>query len=122
MTSTQERRVLIVDDNVDAANMAVTLLQLLGQAVKPAYDGPSALQIVATFAPDIVFLDLDMPGMDGFAVARRLRELQGPSRMKIVALTGLSPSPEFLDEMDAAGFDSHMPKPASASDFERMLA
>src|SRR5690606_32409685 len=82
------RRILIVDDNVDGADALGRLLSVMGQETRTEYDGPSALLRAAEFDPDVVLLDLGMPGMDGFEVCRALRERGGNKRPKIVALTG----------------------------------
>ena len=114
-------RVLVVDDNQEAANLVAKLLRLLGQTAMPAYDGPSALHFASEFKPDIVFLDLVMPNMDGFTVARRLRELHGLNPPKIVALTAFG-QPAFLEAALAAGFDGHITKPASAEELAKALS
>src|SRR5690606_12199961 len=81
-------RILIVDDNVDGADAFGRLLALLGHEIVTAYDGQSALERAAETPPDIVFIDLGMPGMDGFEVCRRLREQSLGQQPRIVALTG----------------------------------
>src|SRR5262249_34073123 len=82
------RRILVVDDNQDAADSLALLLRLAGQDARAAYDGPSALAQAREFEPEVVFLDIGMPGMDGYEVARRLRRDRPPGGPVLVALTG----------------------------------
>ncbi|HUS23560.1 MAG TPA: response regulator, partial [Candidatus Binatia bacterium] len=102
------RRVLVVDDHNDVADMQASLLRLCGYEVCTAYDGASALRMAEAFRPDVVFLDVMMPGMDGCEVSRRLRQLD--SHIRIVALTALMP--RALD--NDADFDGYIAKPATA--------
>jgi PAS domain S-box-containing protein len=109
-TRTPERslRVLVVDDNVDAANAVGHLLELQGHHVSVAYDGPGALAAAAATPPELVLLDIGLPGMDGYAVAARLRE--AGHRAVLVALTGYGQD-EHLRRSNEAGFDHHLVKP-----------
>ncbi len=113
-------RVLVVDDHRDVANTVATLLKLLGHKVELAYDGPTALQLASEFCPDTVFLDLVMPDMDGFAVARQLRYLSCMREAKIIALTAFT-QPAFLQATNDAGFSALITKPASAEELSRAL-
>ena len=113
-------RVLVVDDNRDVANSVASLLRLLGHTVLPAYDGPTAIALAKEFKPDVVLLDLQMPVMDGFAVARQLREVRELDPLKIVALTGFG-QPEFIEATASAGFDLHLIKPATAAELTDAL-
>ena len=113
-------RVLVVDDHRDVANTVATLLKLMGQQVEQAYDGPTVLRIAGEFMPDVVFLDLVMPEMDGIAVARQMRYLQGMRDAKIVALTAFS-QPAFLEAAMAAGCSGFISKPASAAELTKVL-
>ncbi len=108
-------RVLVVDDNRDIANSVASLLRLLGHTVLAAYDGRTALVAARDFTPDTVLLDLMMPDMDGFEVARKLREMEALKAVKIVALTGFS-QPAYIEATEAAGFDLHLTKPATAQE------
>ena len=114
-------RVLIVDDNRPAADLMAMLISHKGHIVERAYDGETALSAASEFNPDIVLLDLVMPDMDGFAVARRLRDMYGSNPPKIVALTAFD-QPAFIEATAAAGFDGHIGKPASAEAIAKVLA
>jgi ribonuclease D len=105
-------RVLIVDDNVDAATTLAELVTAWGHRVAVAHDGTAALEVVADFAPDVVVLDIGLPGMSGYDVAERLRE-KG-SAASIIALTGYGEKHD-RDRAKAAGFSRHMIKPVDAS-------
>lgn len=115
------RRVLVVDDNVDAADSLATLLRLSGHEVRVAHDGAAALAVVRDYRPDIAFLDIGMPGMDGYEVARRLRAQPGLERALLVALTGWG-SPEDRRRTTDAGFDHHLVKPVEPAVLESLLA
>jgi len=115
------RRVLVVDDNRDAADSLAMLLQLAGQDVRAAYDGPSALAQAQEFRPELVFLDIGMPGMDGYQVVRRLRERPGPENMLLVAVTGWGQE-EDRRRSQEAGFDGHMVKPAEPETLHQFIA
>jgi PAS domain S-box-containing protein len=105
------RRILVVDDNVNAADSLGRLLsRSWGQEVRVAYDGPTALEVARSFRPEVVLLDLGLPGMDGCEVARRLRGEPGSADALLVAVTGWGQ--ESDREMSrAAGFDHHLVKP-----------
>ena len=102
-------RVLIVDDNVEAARTLGDLLALLGHDVTLAADGPTALAVSATAAPELVLIDIGLPGMDGYALAAALRAA-GLERAALVAVTGYGRD-EDLRRSSAAGFDHHLVKP-----------
>jgi PAS domain S-box-containing protein len=113
------RRVLVVDDNVDAASMLELLLRSLGHDTRVVYDGNTALQVAAEFRPDIVLLDIGMPGLDGYEVARRLRAMKDrPAR--IVAVTGWG-QPADKQRSREAGFDRHLVKPVEANELARVI-
>ena len=114
------RRVLIVDDNRDVADSLAMLLETLGMDVRAAYDGPSALDIVAAFRPEIVFLDLGMPKMDGYETARRFRQLPDGRDALLVALTGWGQTEDRRRTRDA-GFDEHLAKPVELGVLEGVL-
>ena len=85
------RRILVVDDNQDAAELLVEFLRRSGHETCLAHDGPSAVSCAAEFAPDIVLLDLGLPVLDGYEVARRLRQQLGGERLGLIAITGPAP-------------------------------
>ena len=113
-------RVLVVDDNADAAQALQHLLKLLGHDVMMAHDGPGALAVAAQLRPDLVLLDIGLPGMDGYAVAARLREA-GHEKASLVALTGYAQD-EDLRRSSRAGFDRHMVKPVDVGALRRLTA
>ncbi len=104
-----QRRILVVDDEPDTAGALAELLGLKGHTARAVPDGPSALALVETFDPELVLLDLGLPGMNGYQIARKLREMLG-QRVMLVALTGYQDDPVRLRE---AGFDAHLLKPTS---------
>ena len=115
------KRVLVVDDNKDGALVLVRLLRSCGHKATLAHDGPTALVEAIANPPDVVFLDIGLPGMDGFEVARRLRELDGPNRAFLVALTGYGQE-DYMRRSHEAGFDHHMVKPADPESMIELLA
>jgi CheY-like chemotaxis protein len=104
------RRVLLVDDNADLTTMMRELLELAGHAVYVENDGAQALASARSFAPDLVLLDLGLPGRDGYQVARDLRSDPAFKDCDLVALTGYG-SDDFLERSRDAGFDAHITKP-----------
>ena len=115
------RRVLIVDDNVDAADSLSLLLTLNGHEVRTVYDGPTGIQQAAEFRPDVILLDLGMPGMDGYQTARKVRELQGLTGLKLVALTGWGQEGDRRRTQEA-GFDGHLVKPVELAILQEFLS
>ncbi|MFN3649780.1 MAG: ATP-binding protein [Armatimonadota bacterium] len=115
------RRVLIVDDNRDAVETAAELVSLWNYEVRTAGSGFEALAAAAEFRPDVVLLDIGMPVMDGFEVARRLREHPATSASRLVALTGYGQE-EDRQRTAAAGFSDHLTKPLEPALLERLLA
>jgi CheY-like chemotaxis protein len=114
-------RLLVVDDNRDAADSLAMLLRLQGHEVQVAHDGPAALRIAAASRPDLVFLDIGMPGMDGYEVARRLRRTPGLQKVVLAALTGWGQQEDRRRTADA-GFDHHLVKPPEPKALENVLA
>jgi PAS domain S-box-containing protein len=114
-------RVLIVDDNVDAAESLSVLLQIGGHAARIANDGYRALLLAQEFGPQIIFLDIGMPGMNGYDVARRLRQLPGMAHVTLVAVTGWGAENDRARAREA-GFDQHLTKPAALSDVTAILS
>lgn len=111
-------RVLIIDDNEDAAVLLGEILERNGHVVQTAFDGPSALAQLATFDAGTVVCDIGLPGMDGFEVARQIRKLGGKRRL--IAVTGYG-SPGDRDATRSAGFDLHLTKPVSVGDLLRAV-
>ena len=111
----------MVDDNVGAADSIAVLLKLDGHEVRVAYDGPTALLIAQAFRPQVVLLDIGMPGMDGYEVARRLREQPGLQPALLVALTGWGQG-EDKQRSKEAGFDYHFVKPTEPDAVRKLLA
>ena len=110
--STAGRRVLVVDDNVDSAESLAVLLRLYGHEVRLAHDGEAALEEAQSFRPDVIFLDLILPKMDGYEVARRLRLEPGRSGLTLVAMTGYGHEEERRRTREA-GFQAHLVKPVN---------
>jgi PAS domain S-box-containing protein len=113
-------RVLIAEDNADAAEMMETMLAIKGYDVRVARDGTDAVAIAATFHPHIAFLDIGMPLMDGYEAARRIREILG-SRVSLIALTGWGQDDDKRRSREA-GFDHHLTKPPEPEMVERLIA
>lgn len=103
-------RVLVVDDHLDTADALAWVLHDLGHEARVAYDGPSALRTFERLSPDVILQDLLLPGMDGFAIAREIRERSAPRRAFIVAVTGAAKMARHARE--SAVFDDLIVKPA----------
>jgi PAS domain S-box-containing protein len=103
-------RVMVVDDNRDSADSATAIMRLLGNQVECAYSGTAAVELADSFRPDLVLLDLAMPGLDGFETLRRLRGLPGMAQPFCIAMTGFG-SHEDKRRTQDAGFDAHLTKP-----------
>jgi signal transduction histidine kinase len=115
------RRILVVDDDSDTAETLSMLLELLGDEVSVANDGMAALAAVERVHPSVILLDIGMPGMDGYEVARRLRDLPGGSQLSLIALTGWGQR-EDRERSHGAGFDHHLVKPVALATLETLLA
>ena len=115
------KRVLVVDDNEDGARLLARLLRASGHQAELAHDGPTGLEAAISNPPDVVLLDIGLPGMDGFEVARRLREIEGPNRALLVALTGYGRDDDIRRSREA-GFDHHMVKPVDPQALSDLLA
>jgi signal transduction histidine kinase/CheY-like chemotaxis protein len=109
-TSTHRRRVLVADDNVDAGESLAMLLRLDGHQVELARNGPEALELYERMRPDIAILDIGMPGLSGYDVARRIRQHKDANGVKLIALTGWGQESDKKRAM-ASGFDHHFTKP-----------
>ena len=119
-TMTLSRRVLVVDDTQDVADSLALLLEMLGAQVRIAYSGPQALAACAEFEPELVFLDLSMPQMDGFETARHLRASPSGRATSLIALTGWGEK-DTRRRAEEAGFDRHLTKPAAISELQALL-
>ena len=109
-------RVLVVDDNEDAANSLATLLEVMGYEVRTAYDGPEAIEAADEFRPAVALLDIGLPRLSGYDIARHVREQRGRDVL-LVAITGWGQEDDRRRAREA-GFDHHFTKPA---DFEVLL-
>jgi CheY-like chemotaxis protein len=115
----RSQRVLVVDDNRDMAEVLGRLLRIRGHAVEIVHDGPSALDAMTRFHPRFALLDIGLPEMNGYELARRLKKQQNrPSELTLVALTGYARGPD-LERARRAGFAEHLVKPV---DLQRLLA
>src|SRR5262245_14440430 len=119
--SLARHRILVVDDNVDAAEAFSRILQLHNQEVCVAHDGHAALQMAGAMQPDIVFLDLELPKMNGLEVARRLRTEGRERPLVLVATTGFGQE-EDRRRSTEAGFDHHLVKPIDLQVLQSLLA
>jgi len=120
-TAHGSRRVLIVDDNRDAAESLELLVQLWGHEVRSTHSGPDALVEAAHQLPEIVLLDIGLPGMTGYEVAQRLRELEGLEDVTLVAVTGYGQEDDLRRSREA-GFDAHLIKPGGPARLQELLA
>jgi CheY-like chemotaxis protein len=111
---------LVVDDNQDGAEMLAEALLTKGYDTRLAHDAPTALRIAAQFLPDIAFLDIGLPVMDGYELALRLRELPGLDAVRLIAVTGYGQSEDRRRTRDA-GFRHHLVKPVSLEAIVRAL-
>jgi CheY-like chemotaxis protein len=114
------RRVLVVDDNRDSADSLGVLLGLMGHPVRTAYDGPQALEVAREFRPEVVLLDIGLPTLGGYEVARRLRGDAALPGLVLVALSGYGAEEDRLRSREA-GFDRHLVKPCALEELEALL-
>ena len=116
----KRRRLMVIDDNKDAAESMSMLFELWGHEVICAYDGRGALETAAKYRPDAVFLDIGLPGMDGYEIAERLRELPESARTVLVAITGYGQDEDRRRSREA-GIDHHLVKPVSPETLHKLL-
>jgi CheY-like chemotaxis protein len=116
--SCRQLRILVVEDNLDAAESLCMVLRVWGHHVWMVLDGPSALKQAAAVKPEVVLLDIGLPGIDGYDVARRLRSDPLTARAALIALTGYNPEPVRIEQ---AGFDRFFTKPVELHDLEAAL-
>ncbi|CAM2139114.1 histidine kinase [Pararobbsia alpina] len=115
------RRVLLVDDSVDAASAMSLLLETLGHDVHVAHDGMTALEMAGQWTPEVVILDIGLPGMDGYQIARAMRERETTAGALLIALTGYGQASD-RQRSHEAGFDIHFVKPVSFNEIEQAIA
>jgi len=113
--------VLLVEDNPDAAESVTILLELLGHHVRAVYDGVAALDAARASTPDVMLVDIGLPGMDGYEVARRVRRDPALTQVVLVALTGYGRDEDKREAM-AAGFDHHLVKPVNPEALHGLVA
>jgi CheY-like chemotaxis protein len=118
VTAEQGQRILVVDDNEDAAWLLAEALRLSGHEVRVCHDGLSAIAVANELVPQVAFLDVGLPGMDGYALCRHLVGL--PNRPRVVAVTGYGQVSD-RERAFAAGFDLHFVKPVSLRDVRSAL-
>jgi CheY-like chemotaxis protein len=119
--SAQSRRILIVDDNRDAATSLGMLLQLGGCETEMAFDGLSAIEVGASFRPDVILMDIGLPGIDGFEAAQRIRSEPWGKQVMLIAVTGWAQA-EDRERSRQAGFDAHLVKPVDHAALMKLLA
>ena len=118
VTTRTPRRVLVVDDNEDAAGLLAELLRSMGHDVRVAHDGPQALEALRSFPAEVGLLDIGLPVMDGFELARRIREQDGGQPLRLIAVTGYGQEHD-RKRTQSAGFDRHLTKPV---DLDQLIA
>jgi CheY-like chemotaxis protein len=121
MTSPVPRRVLMIEDYADARDSLRSLLELSGHEVREAADGPTGIELALRLQPDVVLIDIGLPGLDGYDVARRIRSAPQGHRMVLAAVTGYG-QPEDRRRAEEAGFDAHLVKPVDPDQLTELLA
>jgi CheY-like chemotaxis protein len=119
--TTTRRRVLVIDDNADAAQMLAMLIRAMGGEARTATNGASGIRLARAFRPDLILLDIGMPGIDGYETCRRIRQESFGRSVCIVALTGWGQEKD-KQQAGEAGFDLHLTKPADPLVLEHLLA
>ena len=114
------RRILVVDDNIDGANSLALLLRALGHEVHVAHDGAEALEAARRLQPQVVFLDIVMPGMGGYEVARRLRVDMPSADLRVYAMSGFGQDADRQRSIEA-GIDQHLVKPLEREVLDRLF-
>mgnify|MGYP002146441681 CR=1 FL=1 len=120
-SSRPRRRILVVDDNQDAAHTLAMLLEILGNETNTAFDGLEAIRVGAAFRPEVIFLDIEMPKLNGYQTCRKIRQESWGRNAVLVALTGWGYEEDRRCSIEA-GFDSHLTKPAEPAEIEKLLA
>lgn len=119
--ATSSHRIVVVDDNVDAAESLSTMLEMMGHATRTAHDGLGALDVGAAFRPDVMFVDIGMPNMNGYELSRRVRREAWGKDILLIALTGWGQE-EDIRRSQEAGLDAHLTKPVLPATLEKLLA
>jgi CheY-like chemotaxis protein len=114
-------KVLVVDDNQDSADSLGLLLSMRGHEVRTAFDGPAAMEAARTFRPDVVLLDIGLPGMNGYEVARLMRQMPELKSALLIAQTGWGQE-EDRRRSTEAGFDAHLVKPVDPAALQELLS
>ena len=115
-----ERRILVIDDNQDAANATAMLIEEMGGDARVAYDGESALEMLQEYQPEVILLDIGMRGLDGYETCQRIRRVLG-NQVLLVALTGFGQDQD-KEKATRAGFDAHLTKPADGAALAAVLS
>jgi two-component system CheB/CheR fusion protein len=118
---TEPLRILVVEDEVVVAEMLVTLLGMWGHRVRAAHDGPSALAAIPLFHPEVILCDIGLPEMNGYELARQVRQYDSTTKPVLVAVTGYGQE-EDRRRAQRAGFDHHLTKPVEPPALEALLA
>ena len=118
---TARLRILVADDNVDSAEILAMLLTLKGYDTKITHDGDAALDVTATFRPDVILLDIGMPKLNGYEVCRRIRQQAWGKSMMVIAMTGWGQEDDRR-KSHAAGFDFHLVKPVDHAALKKLLS
>jgi CheY-like chemotaxis protein len=115
------KRVLVVEDCPDMVQTLSVLLELWGHEVYSAHDGPSGLEAARAFRPDVVLLDIGLPHLDGFALARELREQEGLADVQLIAISGYGQA-TFRQQARNVGIDQYLLKPVEPEELQQLLA
>jgi two-component system, sensor histidine kinase len=119
--SGRPRRILVVEDNDDAREMLRTALTLDGHDVHEAADGRTGLEMATALRPDVALIDVGLPGLDGYEIARRLATIQGRESMRLIAITGYGQTEDRRRALEA-GFDAHLTKPVEPEQLADLIA
>jgi CheY-like chemotaxis protein len=117
----QASRILVVDDNMDSADMLVMLLQMFGHEAQAAYSGQTALEAAVEYQPEVVLLDIGLPDMNGYEVAQHLRQQPLTKNARLIAMTGYGQDSD-RQRSEEAGFDRHLVKPVNPQELRELLA
>jgi CheY-like chemotaxis protein len=121
LSATKPQRILVVDDNDDAAATLALLLSLMGHETRTANNGVDAIEVAELFHPDVALLDIGMPKLNGYDAARRIRQKPWGREMLLVALSGWGQEADRT-KSSGAGFDHHLVKPVDVAEIQRLIA